>query len=225
VELWTAFLLGLVGSLHCAGMCGPIALIVPAGNGSTAGLFASRAAYNFGRITTYCILGAIFGLLGKSFELVGFQRWVSLVAGVLILIALFVSSRFRLTVQISKSIALVKNVLGQLLKRRGTGSIYLLGAVNGFLPCGLVYAACAAAAAGASAVAGVEYMLSFGLGTVPMMLAVGMAGKKIQLVLRFRFERLIPLCLVFVAVLLIVRGLALGIPYLSPDATGSCCAR
>lgn len=77
MELWTAFLLGLVGSAHCAGMCGPLALALPA-TGNTRGTFlAGRLLYNAGRLVTYAALGAAFGLLGQTFALAGFQRWIS----------------------------------------------------------------------------------------------------------------------------------------------------
>ncbi|MBA4148458.1 MAG: sulfite exporter TauE/SafE family protein [Verrucomicrobia bacterium] len=225
MELWTAFLLGLVGSLHCAGMCGPIAIAQPVTGNTTAAFVAGRAAYNGGRVMTYVVLGALFGVIGSSFALFGFQRWVSLIAGIAILVVLLASWRHRANVHISRGVALLKSHLGKLLRRTGFGATFLLGNLNGLLPCGLVYAACAGAAASGSAVQGMNYMFAFGLGTVPMMLAVGLAGKKLQFTLRFRFEKLIPICLVFVALLLIVRGLALGIPYLSPDVDGSCCPR
>lgn len=225
MELWTAFLLGLIGSLHCAGMCGPIAIAQPVTGKTTATFIAGRAAYNGGRISTYMLLGLLFGTLGSSFSLLGVQRWVSLVAGIVILVVLFASWRHRANVQVSRWVGFLKGHLGKLLRRTGLGATFLLGNLNGLLPCGLVYAACAGAAAAGSSVGGLQYMLSFGLGTIPMMLAVGLMGKRLQFTLRFRFEKLIPICLVGMALLLIVRGLALGIPYLSPDVNGSCCAR
>jgi sulfite exporter TauE/SafE len=82
MELWTAFLLGLVGSLHCAGMCGPLALALPPAGNSNSTYFLGRAAYNFGRVITYCMMGVVFGLIGKSLTLVGIQRWASIALGV-----------------------------------------------------------------------------------------------------------------------------------------------
>jgi len=90
--------------------------------------------------------------------------------------------------------------------------------LNGFLPCGLVYVACAAAVPLGSIFAGLTYMIAFGLGTIPVMLAIGVAGR--NLALRFRYQKLVPVALAVVAMLLIVRGLSLGIPYLSPDLSG-----
>ncbi|MFN7139566.1 MAG: sulfite exporter TauE/SafE family protein, partial [Limisphaerales bacterium] len=156
MELWTAFLLGLVGSLHCAGMCGPIAIAQPVTGNSTAAFVAGRAAYNGGRITTYILLGGLFGLIGSSFSLLGFQRWVSLIAGIAILVVLFASWRHRANVRVSKWIGVLKAHLGKLLRRTGFGATFLLGNLNGLLPCGLVYAACAGAAATGSAGQGME---------------------------------------------------------------------
>jgi sulfite exporter TauE/SafE len=214
MELWTTFLLGLVGSLHCAGMCGPLALALPATGNTRASFLAGRVAYNFGRIITYCALGAVFGLIGKTFDLAGLQRWVSLVAGVTIL--LVASSRFSFAVPAVKAVAWMKSGVANLLQRRTLSSLLALGVLNGLLPCGLVYVACAAAAATGSTLAAIESMFAFGLGTVPMMLGVAIAARPLKLALRFKLQRLIPASLVLVGLLLILRGLSLGIPYLSP---------
>jgi hypothetical protein len=222
--LLTAIVLGLVGSLHCAGMCGPLALALPMTGNSRATFVLGRVAYNLGRIVTYCLLGAAFGLVGQTLAFAGFQRWVSIAAGSAILVGLFVSSRFAVSVPVARAVAWVKSGLGALLRRRSVASVFSLGALNGLLPCGLVYAACAGAVATGGLLSGVEYMAAFGFGTVPMMLGIGLVGQKLQFTLRFKLQRLIPACLSLVAVLLILRGLSLGIPYLSPDlAAGAVC--
>jgi hypothetical protein len=219
--LFTAILLGAVGSLHCAGMCGPLALALPVTGSSRATFVLGRVAYNLGRVVTYCLLGAAFGLVGQTLAFAGFQRWVSLAAGAAILLGLLVSSRFTVSVPVASTVAWVKSGLCALLRRRSLTSVFSLGVLNGLLPCGLVYAACAGAVATGSLLTGVKYMAAFGFGTVPMMLGIGLAGHKLQLALRFRLQRLIPACVALVAVLLILRGLSLGIPYLSPDLASS----
>jgi sulfite exporter TauE/SafE len=217
MELWTALILGLAGSLHCAGMCGPLALALrPTGN-TTTGFVLGRLAYNLGRIITYVLLGAVFGLIGLTFALAGLQRWVSLAAGVVILATFLTSSRFAATTPLSRSIGWLKSQLAKVLQQRTLGSLLLLGLLNGALPCGLVYVACAGAVASGGFLSGVQYMLVFGLGTIPMMLSIGLAGKKLHLAIRLKFQKLIPFCRVALAMLLILRGLSLGIPYLSPD--------
>ncbi len=220
MEYWPALLLGLVGSLHCAGMCGPLAVALPATGNSRVSFTAGRLAYNTGRITTYCLLGAIFGLAGMTFAMAGLQRWVSIGAGAAILTGLLASSKRALHTPVAKAVARVRAGLGVLLARRTMGSIYLLGALNGFLPCGLVYVACAGAVAAGGFFAGIGHMAAFGLGTVPMMLSLGLAGKMIGLAFRLRFQKLIPVCVLMVGLLLLLRGMALGVPYLSPDLAG-----
>lgn len=227
MELWTAFLLGLLGSAHCAGMCGPLALALPGAGNSPQALLVGRLGYNAGRIVTYTIMGALFGLLGRGFELAGIQRWVSLTLGAIILTSLFVSKRLALGFPATKAVGWLKGVFGKLLHRRTVGSLLLIGMLNGLLPCGLVYVACAAATSTGSLAGGTGYMVAFGLGTVPMMLGLSLAGAKVQFRLRLRLQRLIPVSLGIVGCLLLLRGMALGIPYISPDlaASGaSCCA-
>ena len=224
MELWTAFLLGLIGSLHCAGMCGPIALAIPFKTSTRFSFVLGRIAYNMGRITTYCLLGILFGAIGKSFAVIGWQRWVSLFVGIAILATMIAGTRVSLTIRAAKPINFLKGLLSRLLKQNSLSATFLMGLLNGFLPCGLVYAACAGAAVTSGFVSGIGYMGAFGAGTLPMMLGVGLFGKKLQFMLRFKLQKSIPITLVLMSLLLILRGLALGIPYLSPDlAHGACC--
>ena len=224
MQLWTAFLVGLVGSLHCAGMCGPLTLAIPGSGNSRFSFVVGRCAYNSGRLLTYCLLGALFGALGRSFAVIGLQRWVSLAIGVLLLAGVLLSFGHVASVKAAQMVGILKTEFGKLLRHRTVSGTFLLGVLNGLLPCGLVYAACAGAAASSGVISGTAYMLAFGAGTVPMMVAIGIAGKKIQFALRFKLQHLVPVTLLVMSALLILRGLALGIPYLSPDLThGSCC--
>lgn len=216
MEYWTAFILGAVGSLHCAGMCGPLALALPVTGQTASAYLLGRAAYNLGRIGTYAALGALFGGLGHTLALAGWQRWVSLGAGIAVLAGLFVSSRYAMNLPIWQWVGWLKSRLAQLLQRRSLAALLLLGTLNGLLPCGLVYVAGAGALAAGSVISGAASMIAFGLGTVPMMLVVSLAGKRLQLALRFKWQKLIPAFAVIMAAMLILRGLSLGIPYLSP---------
>ncbi len=219
-------MLGLAGSLHCAGMCGPLALALPHPGGGASGFVASRLAYNAGRISTYALLGLLFGLLGKSLALVGIQRWLSLGAGILILLGLLFSTRLGAGTPVVRAVRWLKSGFGRLLQRRTLGALGLLGLLNGLLPCGLVYAACAGAAATGGLLPAVEYMTLFGLGTLPLMLGIGLSGRALPVSFRFRLQQLVPVSLVVVALLLILRGMALGIPYVSPNlsaADPACC--
>ena len=229
MELWSAFLLGFVGSAHCVGMCGPLALALPATGGVRARFFAGRALYNLGRIVTYTVMGVAFGLLGKTFAVAGLQRWVSLTAGAIILIGLIVSPNLSFTNAAAGSVGWVKRQLAQLFRQRSLSALFAIGALNGFLPCGLVYAACVAAVATGDVLGGAKFMAVFGLGTTPMLLVISILGQKLQLQLRFKLQRLIPVSLAVVGLLLLLRGMALGIPYVSPQlpatptAGHSCC--
>ena len=226
LECWTAFLLGLVGSLHCAGMCGPLALALPAAGNTTPAYLLGRLAYNAGRMVTYCLLGIVFGLAGYTFLLAGLQRWVSLALGVALLVGLFLSRRLALARPVTSMVNQLKSSMSVLLRRRSTASLAALGLLNGILPCGLVYVACAGAAATGGTLAGAAYMTAFGVGTVPMMLAISLSGKLVPTSLRLMLVKTIPVCVFLLATLLILRGMSLGIPYVSPDMSGSgapCC--
>lgn len=200
-------------------MCGPLAMALPATGRTRLSFTGGRVAYNLGRIATYGLLGAFFGVIGMNFALAGFQRWASIGAGAAILLGLLASSRYAIKTPISKVVSSARSSLASLLRQRTLRSIFLLGLLNGFLPCGLVYVACAGAVAAGSFSAGVLSMLAFGLGTVPMMLSIGLLGKLLQLGLRLKFQKRIPACLVLLATLLILRGMSLGIPYVSPILT------
>jgi uncharacterized protein len=172
----------------------------------------------------YTLLGGFFGALGQSVSLMGFQQGLSILTGVIILAVFLFSRRLMLLAHVAKSVAFLKQKLRIFLQRPGATGSLGLGVLNGLLPCGLVYTACAGAASTGHVLSGAVAMLLFGVGTIPMMLAVATLGSRLQTRLRLRFQQLIPFCVIGVALLLIVRGLGLGIPYLSPDpVTKSCC--
>src|SRR5215467_8107119 len=123
---WTAFLLGLVGSLHCAGMCGPLALALPTCSQSTPGFLAGRFAHNLGRLVTYCALGLVFGLLGCTLVLAGVQRWASVTLGVALLAGLFSSQKLALWRPVSLLIERLKSHMSFFLRRRSLSSLALL---------------------------------------------------------------------------------------------------
>ncbi len=223
MDYWTAFVLGLVGSLHCAGMCGPLALALPPA-GATASAYATgRAAYNLGRVVTYCLLGVVFGLFGKVLFLAGIQRWVSITLGIALLAGLITSRRLAVWQPVIALVQRLKSGMSAVLRRRSFASLALLGLLNGLLPCGLVYVAGAGATATGSIFGGAAYMAAFGAGTVPMMFAIGLSGKLVPVSLRLKLARAIPVSIFLLAALLILRGLSLGIPFISPDLSRSCC--
>ena len=220
--LASSFFLGLLGSLHCAGMCGPLALAIP-GVGTTSWTqTAGRLAYNGGRIVTYTGIGVMVGALGQGIAWAGWQRGVSIAAGIVLLLAVGMSSRWFAGGSAITAVAWLKRGFGRLLNRRTLGAVFLLGVLNGFLPCGLVYAAALTTVAADHWAQGGAMMATFGLGTVPMLFAISVVGPRLQAAMRFKLQRLVPVSLMLVGALLILRGLALGIPYLSPEAAGCC---
>ena len=179
-----------------------------------------------GRIVTYCLLGIVFGLVGYTFLMAGLQRWVSIALGVALLLGLFASRRLALSRPVTSVVNQLKSRMAVLLRRRSLAGLGVLGLLNGLLPCGLVYVACAGAAATGGTLAGAAYMAAFGVGTVPMMLAISLSGKLVPISLRLKLVKTIPVCVFLLASLLILRGMSLGIPYLSPVLSGSgasCC--
>ncbi len=218
--VWSAFLIGLFGSFHCIGMCGPIALALPVQKDSRVKLIIGRILYNVGRAITYGIIGILFGLIGQSLSLAGFQQSVSIVAGVLILLMVILPSKYSQKLYLLKPAYgftnFLKRKFGVLLKQKSVMSVFLIGILNGFLPCGLVYIAVAGAIATGNYLEGAIYMFVFGLGTLPIMLVMSLAGNFISLNVRRRVNKMIPAFLVVLGILFILRGMNLGIPYVSP---------
>jgi len=216
----SAFLMGFLGSFHCIGMCGPIVFALP-----DQGVLY-KLTYNVGRTVTYTILGALIGFVGEGFAVVGMQQALSIGIGVIMLIIVVFTKykHFDLPTGglINKLYLLVKRVLGPLLKSNSMFSPVLIGILNGFLPCGLVYAALFAALSMGSIINSAVYMLLFGLGTIPIMLGLGIFSGFITPALRTKLNKTVPYFLAVVAVILILRGMNLGIPYISPklDSTG-----
>ncbi len=217
--LWSAFLMGFLGSFHCIGMCGPIALSLP-GQGVGYKLF-----YNLGRTITYTVLGFAVGLMGQGAAFAGLQQSLSIAVGVLML-AIVVFTKYKhfdlpVTGVLNSVYAHVKSKLGSLFKSKSVIAPLFIGVLNGLLPCGLVYAALFAALSMGSLQTGGYYMFFFGLGTLPMMLGLGIFSGFITPLFRTRLNKAVPYILAAVAIMLILRGLNLGIPYLSPQIDDS----
>lgn len=213
---WTAFTIGLLGSTHCVGMCGPIAIALPYPGQSRWQRTASMLLYNFGRISTYIGLGLIFGLFGKGISLAGGQSILSIVLGIILLaMALFSidmeSKIFSIPIW-HQLIFKLKMALGTALKKQGAMALYSVGLLNGLLPCGMVYIAIFGALAAGSLINGMWYMFWFGLGTLPLMLLVSIAGSWTRYPIKKYLNRLFPVVLAGFGILLILRGLEVDLP-------------
>jgi len=219
--LYTAFILGLLGSFHCIGMCGPIAFVLPLDRSSKAKMLFQTFLYHFGRLLTYSIIGLIFGLIGKGLYLAGFQQRLSILMGVIMILTVVIPvkvfNQFHITKPLYKIIGKVKQQLGLYLNKKSNKSIFLIGFFNGFLPCGLVYMALIGSIATSNMFSGATYMFLFGLGTVPMMTLAVYAGNFLKVSLRNKIQKAIPVFVVIIGLLFILRGLGLGIPYISPS--------
>jgi len=234
------FSIGFASSLHCAGMCGPIALALPFHGKSSSQRFLGFSLYSLGRVTTYVLLGLIVGLLGKSIALGGFQQSFSIFLGSVIFIGLlfqlfgkriqFLSaSTPRLQRLLTQPFLYLRKQLGLLMHQPQLGFKFLIGNLNGLLPCGMVYMALATTISAGNVLQSALGMLFFGLGTIPAMVAIFIVRQKLTFEFRNQLNRLVPLFVGIMALLLICRGMNLGIPYLSPKAvngslhTLSCC--
>jgi uncharacterized protein len=217
-----AFTMGVIGSFHCMGMCGPLALSLPINSDSTFSKFSGAFIYNAGRIITYSILGLIFGLIGRSFALLGFQQWLSILLGTLILLLFGLPKLFPAAFKkINPDWAFVESVrmkIGKLFKEKTQSSLFSIGLLNGLLPCGLVYMAVASAIATGDISKGSLFMIFFGLGTLPVMWSIAFFGNYVGVTFRSKIRMAYPFMIVLIGSLLILRGMGLGIPYLSPGA-------
>jgi uncharacterized protein len=219
--LFSAFILGLISSLHCVGMCGPIAMMLPVDHKNEAKKVTQIITYHFGRLTAYSTIGLIFGLLGRGFFLAGMQQRMSIFIGIaMILIVLIpekVFAKYNFSKPVYKVISNIKSSLGNQFKKKSYNSLFTIGLLNGFLPCGMVYVALFGAIAMQSASLGVLYMLLYGIGTIPLMTVVVYVNSLLKLPFRNKIQKAIPYVAVIIGVLFILRGLGLGIPYLSPS--------
>ena len=218
--LVSAFILGLLGSFHCVGMCGPIAFMLPVDRTNGLKKVTQIAIYHIGRLLAYGIIGLIFGLIGKSLYIFGFQQQLSIIIGILMILVVLIPqktfNKYNVSKPIYRLISKVKSTLGSALKRKTTGAFLTIGFLNGFLPCGLVYMAVFAAIASGNGVSGSLYMAIFGLGTIPLMTTAIYFSQFLKGTARQKIQKAIPVFVVFIGALFILRGLGLGIPYLSP---------
>ncbi|CAM4229965.1 sulfite exporter TauE/SafE family protein [Zobellia nedashkovskayae] len=216
----SAVILGLMGSLHCVGMCGPIAFMLPVDHSNNVKKFGQIFIYHLGRLMAYGIIGLIFGFLGKGLSIFGAQQKLSIAIGVLMILVVLIPyktfSKYNLSKPIYKVISKVKNQLGKELKKKSPDTFLTIGFLNGFLPCGLVYMALFGAVAMGNALQGSLYMMLFGLGTVPLMTVAIYFSNLLKGGIRQKVQKAIPVFVVIIGLLFILRGLGLGIPYVSP---------
>lgn len=218
--LWSAVIFGLLGSFHCVGMCGPIAFMLPVDRTNSSRKILQIFTYHFGRLLAYSIIGLVFGVVGKGLYIFGLQQQLSITIGILMIAVVLIPTRifnkYNFSKPIYKIISKVKSALGQALKKKTADTFLTIGFLNGFLPCGLVYMAVFASLAMGSALEGSLYMALFGVGTIPLMTSAIYLGKFLNATIKQRIQKAIPIFVIIIGLLFILRGMGLGIPYLSP---------
>lgn len=174
---YSAFTLGLLGSLHCFGMCGPLSLLLPANKES---YFFGKLIYNFGRIITYMVLGLIVGFMGTQLGSLIPQKILFFVIGLFLLTYALLPQKAKNKIGVSKPVIKLNNfVKKQFNSLNGKNKVLKnlsFGLINGLLPCGLVYAALSASFLLGTPLKSTLFMGVFGLGTFPMMLSFGAIG-------------------------------------------------
>ncbi|MBX9783582.1 MAG: sulfite exporter TauE/SafE family protein [Chitinophagaceae bacterium] len=211
------FTLGLFGSIHCVGMCGPLALALPSVHATKQQRVVGSMLYNCGRVITYSLLGLLFGIIGKGFNIMGFQQLFSILAGSVLLMFTILYFGYKKTWQpqwFQQFTWQIQSFIAASLKNN-RGAL-VIGMANGLLPCGMVYAAITGALVSGSIAASALFMTGFGLATIPLMLLLMQFGSSFSLQWRMKLRKLTPFVITLVASLLILRGMNLGIPWLSP---------
>lgn len=215
-----AFLLGAAGSLHCLGMCGPVAFMLPLHRANPFKAIIQASLYHFGRLFSYTALGLCAGILGKGLLIFATQQKISLLIGSVMILSIVLPTKW-----ISRKLGYathnrlifkLRSALSFSLRQRNPEAFLAVGLLNGLLPCGLVFMATLGALASGDALEASAFMLAFGLGTIPLMSAVLLLGKLARVSVKDRVRKFIPAIVALIGLLFILRGLGLGIPYLSP---------
>lgn len=221
---YLAISMGLISSFHCVGMCGPIALALPVHKGTRAQQIAGVVAYNAGRVLTYATFGMVIGTLGASLVWLGALRYASIAVGVAMLAYVLwpsgLEQRLHMPLFWQKAIARLKQTMGFYLKRKDFPGLLLLGMLNGAIPCGMVYMALMSSVATGSAWGGGTFMALFGLGTMPAMLALGIAKQQFTPALRTRIRKLTPVLVAIAGIWLVARGITTSYPEPSKASAG-----
>lgn len=212
------FLAGFAGSFHCLGMCSGFACTIGSDSRGRSATIRRHLIYNTGRVSTYCFLGALAGFLGAAVFLhaadnpvITAQRLLALASGVLMI---FIGLQFlgyfkRRHGPLGFGAQLVTQAFRDVLKVPGPAAPLAFGVFNGFLPCPLVYAFAAQAAASGGPLPGLLIMVAFGLGTFPAMLLAGGIGARLRFDWRLRGVRIAGLFIIGIGLITLVRGTAL----------------
>ena len=215
--LYSALIFGLISSLHCIGMCGPIAMVLPLKDRSAFSVFTGVLQYNIGRVFVYGLLGSVIGAIGFTASLFGALQIVSIITGIAMIIFAWQKRLFSGFAAWNSFNGFLTKGIGYIMGTDTSFKLLLLGSVNGLLPCGMVFIALMNAVTGGSPLNGAAAMVAFGLGTMPAMMIVGIAANKMNRSLQLRINAYVPYALTLVGLLVCLRGMNLNIPYISPS--------
>lgn len=215
---WLALNMGLVGSLHCIGMCGPLSILGLSGkkNSSRVGILADTIFYQLGRTLSYSMLGLIFGIIGSSFAIAGMQKIVSIFFGLALVILAVTASNWLNKLEglafLRRWNNFIMNSLHHYLSKMGGKNIGVVGILNGLIPCGLVYFALATSMALDKISDSILFMFVFGLGTIPLMAAVTWFGLGFRQKIKFSYQKLLPILAFSTGLILLWRGFEIKVP-------------
>ena len=217
--VFTGFILGLSSSFHCMGMCGPIAMAIPVKRKNNWTILGGALQYNVGRIITYALLGAVVGSFGLTLNTFGILQWLSIIAGILLIAFAWRKYLERYVFHWLPTINIqlkLNALIGKVIRSKSPAKLLFLGTINGLLPCGMVFAALLNAILTGEVLQSSISMVAFGMGTLPAMLAVTFLTSKIKSEWRKKLGKAVPYLLTVVGVLVVLRGMNLNIPYISP---------
>src|SRR6218665_240884 len=217
ILMFNGFILGIASAFHCMVMCGPIALALPLNRKNTTTIFQGIAVNQLGRILTYTILGRTLGFFGFQLPLFhGFQI-ATVLTGIAFLIVIWKPRWLKkLECQPDFLNRFRQQKMGQLLQQKSQFNLFFIGILNGLLPCALILVALSISLTLGSPENGIIFMLGYGLGTIPGITIVAFLGARMFQQIPFKVRKSAPITFSFIAMMMILRGLNLGIPYLSP---------
>jgi sulfite exporter TauE/SafE len=215
IELPLIFVAGILGTAHCLGMCGPMALAIGGAAKGWPSAIAKQIVYTAGRLFSYGFLGSVAGFCGArlvrfSPSLVNVPATLAVIAGVfLIYQGLRATGIFRRRgVSAAAGPCLAGGFIGQFLRHPNHSGVFLAGVLTGFLPCGLLYGMLSLAMSTHSVLLGGTMMIIFGLGTAPAMMLAGVSGRLIGLATRQWIYAAAAWCLVLTGVVSVARGVS-----------------
>jgi sulfite exporter TauE/SafE len=222
-------LLGLAGSLHCIGMCGPLVMLFPLNGTSKCLGLINSLVYQLGRVLVYVLLGLLFGAVFQIIDLKYFERYFSIGIGILFFVLWVREVSIKTKSTRNSFQAIILNLFGKVLQLKSYFGMFLGGMMNGLLPCGLVYGALLAAFGTGTTQGSMIFMFGFGLATIPSMILLSFFKNAITIKFRQKLSKMLPWWLLILGIWFLLRGMNLGIPFISPQFTGihggqqSCC--